>query len=350
MPRRYARPVPAADAAPTSLPASWYVHPDHYERERHAIFERTWLCVGFAHQVAGAGDYVADTIAGFGVFVQRGADGALRGFHNVCPHRAGPIVWPGQGCVGNLVCRYHGWAFEPDGKLRAARDFGADVPGVDGLQPLAVGEWRGLVFACLDPSAEPLAAWLGHFPEVAEPFPLESYRFHRRDVHRLAANWKCYADNYLEGYHIPLVHPALTRAVDIGRYTVTAHDGGRWNRHDVPTRPGAATAGAWAFLYPHLALNIYPTGMNVERLIPRGPQETDVVFDYFFADPDHPSAAASIAASSELMAEDKRIVEAVQQNLAGGRYDTGLLSPRHEVGLTSFQALVRRAVDAAATR
>ena len=331
--------------AESSLPASWYVDLAHYERERHAIFERTWTCVGHAAQVADPGDYLADSIAGFPFFVQRGADGSLRGFHNVCPHRAGPILWPGEGRAGNLVCRYHGWAFERDGSLRAARDFGDDAPAGAGLQPVAVGEWRGLVFACLEPEVAPLDEWLGTFGTVVAPHPIESYRFHLRDVHRLQANWKTYADNYLEGYHIPLVHPALTHAVDMAHYTVTAHDGGRWNRHDVPAADGAPTSGAWAFLYPNLALNVYPSGLNVERIVPRGAQVTDVVFDYFFADAADPDAvSASIASSCELMAEDRRIVEAVQENLASGRYDSGVLSPRHEVGLSSFHALVRAAV------
>lgn len=328
-----------------TLPASWYVDPAVYEAERHAIFERTWFVAGYAHQLAAAGDYVADSIAGLSWFVQRGADGALRAFHNVCPHRAGPIVWPGEGRVGNLVCRYHGWAFDTDGALRSARDFGAEVTCVAGLQPAAVGEWRGLVWVNLDPAAEPLATWLGGYPSVTEPYPMETYRFHRRDVHVLAANWKTYADNYLEGYHIPIVHPALNRAIDMSRYTVVPRDGGRWNRHDVPTKEGAPTTGAWAFLFPNLALNVYRTGMNVERIIPRGPERTEVWFDYFFVDGTDPEAVASMASSAELMVEDVKIVEAVQANLAGGRYDRGVLSPRHEDGVASFQRLVRRAVE-----
>ena len=135
------------------------------------------------------------------------------------------------------------------------------------------------MFACLDAGAAPLDAWLGTFGDVVAPYPIETYRFHRRDVHRLQANWKAYADNYLEGYHIPLVHPTLHRVVESSRYTVTAHDGGRWNRHHVPAADGAPTTGAWVFLYPNLALNVYPSGINVERIVPRGPQLADVVFE-----------------------------------------------------------------------
>jgi len=331
-----------------TLPAGWYRDDSVYERERHSVFAPAWLAFAFARQLGPAGAYVAEEIAGFPVMVQRGADGLLRGFHNVCPHRAGPLVWDGEGTVGNLVCRYHGWAFDPDGRLRSARDFGADVPDGLCLQPVAVGEWRGIVWVNLDGAAGPLHQWLGTFPTVAEPFPMESYSQHFRVVRTLTANWKTYADNYLEGYHIPLVHPALTRAVDIKRYAVTVHDDGRWHRHHVPANDGAPTVGAWAFLYPNFSLNIYPTGMNVERYLPRGPHRVDVVFDYFFADLDAADAHAAIKSSTELMDEDQRVVEAVQRNLNSGRYGSGVLSPRHENGVAAFHRTLRAALDGGA--
>lgn len=72
------------------------------------------------------GQYVAEDVAGHPVFVVVEPDGSLSGYHNVCPHRAGVIVWPGEGIAGNLVCRYHGRALGWDGQLKAARDFGDD--------------------------------------------------------------------------------------------------------------------------------------------------------------------------------------------------------------------------------
>ncbi|HEX9260630.1 MAG TPA: aromatic ring-hydroxylating dioxygenase subunit alpha [Acidimicrobiales bacterium] len=333
-----------------TLPASWYRDLAVYECERRAVFSASWLAFAFASQLAAHGAYVADEVAGFPVFVHRGADGRLRGFHNVCLHRAGPLVWDGEGMAANLVCRYHGWAYDAEGLLRSARDFGAEVPAGTCLKRVAVGEWRGIVWVNLDGTAGPLEQWLGTFPSLAEPYPMESYTQHRRVVRRLQANWKTYADNYLEGYHIPLVHPALTRAVDVKRYAVTVHDGGRWHRHDVPTVDAAPTTGAWAFLYPNFALNLYPTGMNVERYLPRGPHQVDVVFDYFFAAADSSEAQASVASSTELMDEDQRIVEAVQRNLDAGHYDTGWLSPRHENGVAAFHRMVRAAVGSVGDR
>jgi choline monooxygenase len=112
-----------------TLPASWYSDKAQYGREREYVWSKEWIMFAPAAELATSGAYVAAEVAGLPVFVTVRPDGALVGFHNVCPHRAGPIVWPGTGTAGNLVCRYHGWAFNHDGALVAARDFGDD-PGL----------------------------------------------------------------------------------------------------------------------------------------------------------------------------------------------------------------------------
>jgi choline monooxygenase len=311
------------------------------------VFGREWQYAGHAAQVAEPGQYVLADVAGTDVLVLVGPDGVRRAFHNVCLHRAGPLVWDREGRCGNLVCRYHGWAYDLEGRLRSARDFG-DVAGFDPtaftLPPARVDTWRGLVFVNLDPDAAPLADWLGGLADRCADFPLETYEWHSRAVHEVRANWKTYGDNYGEGYHVPTVHPGLNRDIDTKRYEVVLGDGGRWTEHRVPARDGAPTVGRWLFRYPNLALNLYPTGMNVERWIPRGPGHTDVVFEYFFAPGHEAEAAASMASSAIVMGEDKDICEAVQRNLEAGVYDVGFLSPRHEQGLAAVHRLIREAL------
>jgi choline monooxygenase len=335
-----------------TLPASWYGDAAIHERERQGIFAREWLCVGVAAALCRAGDYVATTICGWPIVVVALDDrGTLAAHHNVCRHRAGPLVWDGAGhCGGSFVCRYHGWAYGLDGTLKAARDFGADLADLEstdlGLLPLTVDTWRGLVFVNLQPGPPPLADDLGDFATACAPFPIESFTL-GREVHEVMdANWKAYADNYLEGYHLPLVHPGLTRQVDAKQYRVEVHD--RWCLHTAPARDGSATAGAWLWRFPNLALNVYPDGMNVERFWPDGTGRTIVDYSYCFAPGTDPGEQdASVKLSLELLDEDRSIVEAVQRNLRSGVYDTGALSPRHEGAVAAFQALVRRAVDAA---
>lgn len=340
-----------AGPARTAVPAAWYVDPAVLERERWAIFARHWHFVGAGADLAAPGCYVATTVAGFPLVVVNGG-GALRGFHNVCRHRGGPLVWEGSGTTLSLVCRYHGWAYGLDGALRSARDFGD--PALDAvaaecaLRPVRVATWRGLVFAHLAGGEEPpdLVEWLGAVVEECEGFDLEGFVPGERSSHDMAANWKVYAENYQEGYHIPLVHPGLQRQIDAKRYQVEVR--GECCVHRAPARDGAATGGAWLWRFPGLALNVYPAGMSVETYAPTGPTTTRVDYTFFFS-PSAPAAErqAAVASSTAILEEDRVICEAVQRNMASGLYHGGFLSPRHEGGVAAVQALVRRALDAA---
>ena len=134
--------------------------------------------------------------------------------------------------------------------------------------------------------------------------------------HELACNWKTYADNYLEGYHIPLLHPELNRQFDAKRYRVELGD--RYCRHTAPARDGSPVDGRWLFRWPNLALNIYGDSMNVEVIVPTGPESCTVSYSHFFVDPDAADVAEVIALADTVMEQDRRMVESVQRNLAAG--------------------------------
>lgn len=336
-----------------TLPAHWYRDPEVYRAERRVVFAGTWQLVARADELAVPGAALHVELAGFPVVIVRvpggdgdgGGGGALRAFHDVCAHRGGPLS-----CAGlSFVCGYHGWTYDLDGRLVRARDFGDELPEGAALRPVDVDEWRGLVFVRLSAGSGPsLLDDLGGFADAAAAFPMESFRFDGEVVHELRTNWKTYADNYLEGYHIPVVHPELDRTVDSRRYEVDVHEDGRWVRHRAPAKDGSATSGVWLWRHPNLALNVYPDGMNVERFLPAGPARTLVVYWYFFAaDADLVSVEESRKLSASLMDEDRAICEAVQRNLDAGVYDRGPLSPRHEAGVAAFQRWVREAVERA---
>src|SRR3954453_17025580 len=313
----------------TTLPATWYGDADVHARERREIFGREWLFFSFAHHLQAPGEYVAADVAGWNLLVVVDDDGNLRGHHNVCRHRAGPLVEPGVGHSPSLVCRYHGWAYGLDGKLRSARDFGDgfDCDGIS-LEPVRAEAWRGLVFVHLGLDGAPprsLVEALGTFAAECDEFALESFVPTHEAEHRIACNWKTYADNYLEGYHIPLVHPGLNKEIDAKRYQVDVDEHHRWVRHTAPTRDGAVNAGRWLWRWPNLAINVYPGGMNVERYDPIGPGQTRLRYSYAFADPADPANADVLRVSGEVTAEDVAICEAVQRNLDSGAYDTGWL-------------------------
>ena len=327
-----------------TLPARLYRDPDTFQRERTAVFARGWQFLGHEQEAPAAGDYIASDVAGWPVVVVRGADGTLRGFHNVCRHRAGPLAADGHGnCGGELVCRYHGWRYALDGRLRSAVDFGP-AEGFDprefGLHPVEVQTWRGFVFVNLDRAAPPLAELVAPLERLFAERGVTFAPATLRRSHDLACNWKTYVENYLEGYHIAAVHPALAADIEPAGYRVTME--GAVAVHEVPTK-GGAVDGLWAWLWPNLAFNVYRDSMMVEHMRPMGQGRTRLDYLYFY-DPATADMEAVLAASDLLTAEDLAICEAVQRNLDAGIYDQGALSPRHENGVAWFQARIAEAL------
>lgn len=321
-----------------TLPARLYGEPDAYVRERAGVFGRSWLCLGHEAEAPEPGDWIAGDIAGWRLMAVRGADGQLRAFHNVCRHRAGPLVDGEAGrCEGELVCRYHGWRYTLDGRLRAATGFGPAAgfdPRAFGLFSLRLETWRGLIFVNLDPDAAPLSETVAPLEALLEARGLAIPRPALRRSHDIACDWKTYAENYLEGYHIGSVHPGLAEELGGAAYEVRVEaDAVVQEARGVTDGP---QAGVWGWLWPNLGLNVYRDGAMIERMTPVGPGR--VRLDYLFLGDDGPEALArSVAASDRLTAEDAAICEAVQRNLEAGVYDQGVLSPRHEAAVGWFQ-------------
>ena len=159
--------VDAEIARAWTLPAQLYTDPSILLAEKERIFSRTWQVVGHRSQVANPGDYFTTELLGEPLLLVRGVDAELRGFYNVCRHRAGP---PAEGCGSRKLfrCGYHGWTYGLDGSLLSA----TEIEGVEGfqaedfaLQPVRTEEWFNLVFVNLDPRC---ASTAGESWRVAE--------------------------------------------------------------------------------------------------------------------------------------------------------------------------------------
>ena len=210
-----------------TLPAWVYRTPEFYRAERRAIWSREWLLVGHISQLREPGDYVSMRIAGEPIAVVKGADGELRGFSNVCRHRAARILDGAGNCGKAIRCPYHGWTYGLDGRLLAVPEK-TGFPGFDrdenGLWPVHVGVASGFVFANLSPEPEPLEAALGPFSEWLAPYRPERLVRYQSGSSVLPINWKNSIDNFLEGYHVPVGHPGLLRLLDYKNYLVETSD------------------------------------------------------------------------------------------------------------------------------
>jgi len=319
-----------------------YSGEDALRTDRTQVLRRSWQFVGHEAMIPAAGDYLAEEAGGAPAVVVRNAEGGLAGFHNVCRHRAGALVPDGQGHCGEaFVCRYHGWRYALDGRLRSATDFGA-APGFDprqyGLFPIRAESWRGLIFVNLDLDAAPLAQTLA---PLAGSAPLPAFPLVERRSHDLACNWKTYVENYLEGYHLPMVHPEFDADVVVSDYRVEIE--GEVVFHSAPPRDASVYAGTWAWIWPNLAINTYRHGYMIERMTAVGPQATRLDYFYFFDPARTEELAAMFAVSDRVTAQDKQVCEEVQRNLRIGIYQGGVLSPKHEHGVAWFQARIAAA-------
>lgn len=319
----------------TTAPIEVYRDPDVFAREREQIFAKTWQFLGLEADLSRAGDYIADVLAGYPVVVVRDEKAVLRGYHNVCRHRAGPLVGDAKGrCDHEFVCRFHDWRYSFDGRLKEATGFGpADGlnPRELGLFPIKVETWRGFIFVNLDVNSGSLADLLQPLDQKLGRQPHRSARV--RDSHPIACNWKVYVENYLDGYHREGVHPAL--ASEAGARRIDIHMEGNVALCAVPKGSGGA-GGLWSWVWPNLGINVYRGVLLLEHIRPIGPDKT-LIDHVFLHEPEDPSVDAAISHSEQITEEDSWICERVQQNLDAGIYQQGVLSPLHEDTVAWFQ-------------
>ena len=355
--------IDAAELAPqrpqraTALPARWYCDPALAAFERRAVFERAWHLLAHASRLRDAGDHVVADCGGLPAIAVRGGDGAIRAFHNVCRHRAGPIAQCDGLAAKSLRCRYHGWTYGLDGRLKSAPEMAAaegfDIGAVR-LPELAVREWQGLVFACADaanaPPFEALVA--GIDARIGNACKLAGYGHHRHVAYDIACNWKVYVDNYLEGYHVPHVHPALNRMLDYRSYRTELAQWHSLQWSPLESDPSLYGGGEalYYWLWPNTMLNLLPGRLQTNRVVPLGVDRCRVEFDFHYAtgdagDDDEARARrdADRAFSDEVQQEDVRICEDVQRGLASGSYVAGRLNPLRESGVFHFHELLRAA-------
>jgi len=335
----------AATPMLTNLPARYYADPAIFEAERQAIFRRTWQLLGPVSQLMAPGAYLAVDVAGWQLFALRGDDGVLRGFHNVCRHRGARLLQQGEGTCKALRCPYHNWVYASDGRLRHAPWFGDD-PGFDPaqwpLEPAPLAQWRGLLFIAIDPEHE-LLDQLGDLPEEVAEFPIESYapvEQHRFDAR---TNWKTYTDNFVEGYHIPGIHPGFLKTIDFARFETVARNG--LVRMTSPQKDGSFYGGKWLWMWPNWTLSIFPGGMNTSRINPVAIDATEILYQFHFADTAAEDVQRrTIDGTCAIVREDFQICEQTQANYLSGAYRPGPLSPRHEQSVAYFQAKVAGAL------
>lgn len=335
-----------------ALPAPFYTAAQMAALDGSAVFTRSWQLICQQSQLLGIGDHVVADIAGLPIIVVRSDAQTIRAFHNVCRHRAGPLARCDGLGAKSLRCKYHGWTYGLDGVLRSAPEMAtaADFNPADIRLPEArVQLWQGLVFVAVG-EAPPFEEFVAGIDQRLGPAnALAGYRFHHRSSYEVACNWKVYVDNYLEGYHVPHIHPGLNRLLDYRSYVTETAAWYSFQFSPLESAPELYGSGEalYYFLYPNAMLNILPGRLQTNRVLPLGVDRCRVEFDFFYAVEDSAEATARRAKdlefSDEVQLEDVTICEDVQRGLASGSYVAGRLNPLRENAVHHFHELLRRA-------
>lgn len=371
-------PIESADIDPDadfSLPGWIYSDPEFFDLEMERVIRPSWQIVCHVNEIPNSGDYQTIDYLGESVVVIRGDDGQVRAFTNVCRHRAMRLVEGPSGCAKKLVCPYHAWTFESDGRLSGVPMKG-EYPALkleeNGLVPVALEVWHGFVFVCLKPAG---------FPSVAEmmaPFEDEVSLYRFEDMQRMApvrlrprgVNWKNVGDNYSDNLHIPVSHDGLTRlfgktyAIEARGWAdrlhgevVTHEKQNFWEKVYRTHMPRVAHLSderhkLWLYykLWPNMAFDIYADQIDFMQWLPVSPT-TCMLREVAYALPDDRREMklvryANWRINRVVNAEDTWLIERVQQGMASRTYGAGPIASS-EVCLRSFARKIRALIPEA---
>lgn len=345
-----------------TLPAGLYHEASWFDRLREDVLPTTWqLCPDGGPFEAGQilPWMMLEGTLSEPVLWTRDGDGKLACLSNVCTHR-GTVMVKQPRSTATIRCPYHGRCFRSDGRFvhmpefEGARDFPSTK---DDLPRLSSFEWGPLRFASIRPDAE-LAPLLKPLQELVGFMPLESLTIDetRSRDYEFEANWLLYIDNYLEGFHVPFVHPGLARTLDFASYSIELLPRGvlqrgrvSANEHafDLPSdHPdfGQGVGAYYYWLFPNTMLNFYPWGLSVNVVQPLSPTRTRVLFRSFVADPAKQETGAG-AQLDVVELEDEEIVMQVQQGVRSALYHRGRYSPKQELGVHHFHRLLAKHLE-----
>jgi choline monooxygenase len=342
----------------STLPAWVYSDPGVFERAKERVFARTWQLVADTDAVKVPGQVHPFTLLegclGEPLLLTRDRADALHCLSNVCTHR-GNLVVEHPGVETALRCRYHGRRFQLDGRFHSMPEF-EEAKGfpsaADDLPRVAFETWEKLVFASLDP-AHDLQALIGPVRERCGFLPVAGATLDasRSRDYLVQANWALYCDNYLEGFHIPFVHAALSEALDYGEYRTELFGlsslqlgvaSGAEDAFDLPAgHPdhGRRIAAYYWWLFPNTMLNFYPWGLSVNVVRPLAADRTKVSFLSYVWDPSRRDRGAG-SGLDRVEREDEAVVEGVQRGVRSRLYLRGRYSPTREQGVHHFHCLL----------
>ncbi|MCV2868900.1 aromatic ring-hydroxylating dioxygenase subunit alpha [Defluviimonas sp. WL0002] len=372
-----------------SLPQAFYRDAGAYEADLANIWYKDWIYAVAGPELPKTGSYVTVQIGTYSVIVVRGSDGVARAFHNSCRHRGSRICSAEKGTAAKLVCPYHQWTYELDGRLLWAREMGPDFKPADhGLGSVHCREIQGMIFICLGKDAPDTSALEAQAARYLAPHDLSNLKVAHQSKIIEKANWKLVLENNRECYHCGGNHPALcvtfpddpnmvgaddSTSSNIGKahverceaaglpskYVIDPSEQWRFVRipflgegvsytmdgkaavsKRVGTVPFDNAGSCLYFHYPNTWNHFLSDQVLTFRVMPLGPEETEVTTTWMV----HKDAVEGVDYDLKRLTEvwiatndeDRRIVEENQKGINTPAYVPGPYSQVEESGVNQF--------------
>jgi len=339
--------------APQGLPGGCYTAPDLFDHECQGVLRRNWHCVCRADELPDDGDYLTLTLLGEPLLIVRDAK-QIRALSNVCRHRGMPIA-EARGNANRFVCRYHAWTYATDGALlRAPRMQNAGFdPKTCKLGSFAVSERFGFVYICLADTPPDLDKALTGLDDLVAPYQPQDYRIVHSAEEVWACNWKSLVENFMEGYHLSVVHPATLHGYTPTGLCKKGPNGPGFTSYlanypnDIPARgqgapglpPEAQHRSTLFAVYPCQVVSIAASLLVSLSILPQGPGSISVrwTMSVFHKDLDRSTIKDRVRLWKEVNREDREKLEAMHRAL-GSVHATGgpLAGPDYEGTVHDF--------------
>ena len=341
-----------------TIAKEFYLDAQYFEASKESIFAKSWQYLGHKEQVQHPGQVqpvvLLEKYLDEPLILTKDQEAKTHCLPNVCNHRGNLLCY--EAChTKQIRCKYHGRLFHLNGtfismpEFREVENF---IPENNHLHQLPLFEWAGLYFTSLHP-VMPAAAYFQEMMDRVSWLPLDKL-VHRPDLGQefeVQANWALYCENYLEGFHIPFVHPALNAVIDFKNYSTELFPYANLQLgiakdtdavFDIPaTSPdhGKQVAAYYFWVYPNLMFNFYPWGLSLNVIEPLTPTTTKVRFLSFVYDDSKLEQGAGSGLSS-VEAEDEEVVQNVQKGIRSRFYKYGRYAVHREQGTHHFHSLI----------
>jgi Rieske 2Fe-2S family protein len=190
-----------------SLEQGFYTNDDIYQKEIENIFLKHWIFAGHASQIPEHGDFFLFEFDKESIIITRTQSGEINALLNVCRHRGSHICLEKKGNTKSLICPYHAWSYDLDGKLLAARNMNDDFDkSANGLHRVHLELIGGLIFISLAEKPLSLKSMQADLKDTFDLFGFDKMKLIKQNTYPISANWKLAVENYQECYHCTPSH------------------------------------------------------------------------------------------------------------------------------------------------